>query len=65
MEGSSPSKFQMMTELEVNQFIVSGEIELIPAGILHTESSAVRMRGIGKQTTGGRESLIEKLRFNQ
>ena len=64
MEGSSPSKFQMMTELEVNQFIVSGEIELIPAGILHTESSAVRMRGIGKQMTGG-ESLIEKLKFNQ
>ena len=55
----------MMIELEVNQFIVSGEIELIPAGILDTESSAVRRRGIGKQTTGGRESLIEKLRFNQ
>ena len=64
MEGSSPSKFLMMIELEVNQFIVSREIELIPAGILHTESSAVRMRGIGKQTTGG-ESLIEKLKFNQ
>ena len=64
MEGSSPSKFQMMIELEVNQFIVSGEIELIPAGILHTESSAVRMRGIRRQTTGG-DSLIEKLKFNQ
>ena len=64
MEGSSPSKFQMMIELEVNQFIVSGEIELIPADILHTESSAVRMRGIRRQTTGG-DSLIEKLKFNQ